>query len=175
MLTGGSVQAVAPWRLKLQAVLVIAVGVISLISAVALTYFNFRNADLQSAYRGATACASPSDALAGEDCRYTGDATVTGSSIQTLLSINVRFEGLSGRTFTATFATGREPDAASVSRGAHVTGVLWNGHVTRLAGEATTDDPAFLPGNFLLAAAVFAVGSLLAFFWGAQFARKAWS
>lgn len=160
---GAAATAVARWRLKLQAVLVIAVGIISLISAVALTYFNFRNAGLQSAYRAATACASPSDALAGEGCRYTGDATVTGSSRQTLLSINVRFEGLSGRTFTATFATGREPDAASVSTGAHVTGALWNGHVTRVAGAATTDDPEFLPGNFLLAAAVFAVGSLLAF------------
>lgn len=167
--------AVAPWRLKLQAVLVIAVGVVSLISATVLIYFNFRNAGLQSAYRAATVCASPSDAMGGEGCRYTGAATVTGSSRQNYLTVSVTFDGLSSRTFAAAFGQGREPDPASVSTGAHVTGQLWDGKVKMLAAVATSDDPDLLPhNNFLLAAAFAAVAGLLAILWGAQFARTAW-
>ncbi len=167
-------QGVAPWRLKLQAVLVIAVGVIGAVAAGALTYFNFRNADLQSAYRAATACALPSDALAGEGCRYTADATVTGSSMSNYLTVSVTFDQLSGRTFTTAFGKGLEPPPELVATGSLVRAELWDGHVTRLAGVATSDDPDLLPGNFLPAAGIGAIVGALVIFWGVQFARKAW-
>ena len=174
-MTGPRTPTVAPWRRKLQAVLVILVGVISLGAAAALTYFYVRNTGEMGAYRAAPVCASPSAALTGESCRYTGAVTVAGRSRQTKLSIDLRFDALPDRTFTATFATDREPDTASVSVGAHLTALLWGGHVTSLAGVATTDDPEFLPtSNFLTAAAVFGIAGVIVIFWGAQFGRIAW-
>jgi hypothetical protein len=61
-----------------------------------------------------------------------------------------------------------------VATGSHVKAELWDGHVTRLAGVATSDNPELLPGNFLPAAAIAAIVGAVVIFWGVQFARKAW-
>ena len=144
----------------------IVIAVVCLIISVGMIYFNFHNAAELNAYRTATACASPADALNSESCRYTGAATVVGSSRQKLLSLELRFDGLAARAFTATFATGREPDAASASTGAQETGELWNGHVIKFAGGATTDDPEFRPPNLLIGGIFFGAAFGLMLFWG---------
>ncbi len=77
-------------------------------------------------------------------------------------------------SFTAKFATGTEPDSASVSAVAEATGELWNAHVTKFAGVATTDNPENLPPNLLIGGIFFAAVSALMLFWGLQYARQAW-
>jgi hypothetical protein len=112
--------------------------------------------------------------LTGESCRYTGQATVVGSTRQNLLSIDLRFDGLADHTFSATFPKDGEPDSAFVSRGAQAQGELWNGQVVRFAGVVTSADPEAQPLNLLVGGIFFAVGSALMLYWGLQSARKGW-
>jgi hypothetical protein len=174
-LTGARAGATeAPWRAKVQAVIVIIVGCASLLAGIVLGYFHIHdNAEL-NAYRAAGVCAAASDALAGETCIYTGRATVSASTTTTLLTLNLTFAGISGRSFTADFPTDREPDASSVAQGANVTAELWNGEITKVAGVASTTNPEYLPTELLIGGFIFGVLGLVAIYWGIGFARKAW-
>jgi hypothetical protein len=164
----------APWRAKVQAILAITIGSASLIAGIVLGYLHVHNNAELNAYRAASACAAAADALIGESCAYSGAATVTQSSRQTTLSVELVFAGLSGRSFTAHFATDREPEASSASKGANVTARLWSGKVTTFAGVATSDNPAFLPTDLFLGGVIFAVLGLVGIYWGIGLARNAW-
>jgi hypothetical protein len=166
----------APWRAKLQAVIVILVGLLAVGAGSVGIYFHFHdNAELD-AYRSATPCASAADALSGERCLYSGAATVTGNSRDTTLSVELTFEALSGRAFTARFATDREPAPSTVSTGANVTAELWSGHVTRFEAVRTVDSPENVPdpNDLLIGGVIFVLAGGVVTLWGIQFAQKAW-
>ena len=158
-----------PWSVGL---LAIAVG--GLVAGVLLVYSGLRISADVSAYRSASSCGSASDALTAEQCIYTGPATVTASRRQQKLSVDLLFSSLSGRSFTATFATDREPPPRSLSTGSSVTAQLWNGHVTKFAAVGTVDDPDYFAMNNLVPGIIFALVSLLAAWWGIGFVRIAW-
>ena len=152
--------------------LMIAVG--GTAAGVLLVYSGLRNDAEVSAYRSATSCSSPSDALGAEHCIFSGPATVTGIARQQKLSVDLVFDGLPGRKFTATFATDREPAHGPPSIGATATAELWNGHVTKFADVGTVDDPEFFAMNNLVPGIIFELVSLLALWWAIGFIRIAW-
>jgi hypothetical protein len=158
-----------PWSAGL---LLVAVG--GLVAGLLLVYSGIRNSAELTAYRSASACTSPSDALTGEGCIYTGPATVTGSRRPQKLSVDLAFSGLTGSSFTATFATDREPSQDSVSTGSTATAELWNGHVTKVAGVGTVDDPDYFAMNNLVPGIILGLVSLVAAWWGIGFVRIAW-
>jgi len=158
-----------PWSVGL---LLVAVG--GLVAGLLLVYSGIRNGAAMSAYRSAATCRAPSDALTGEQCIYTGPATVMGSTRQTKLSVDLVFSDLPGRSFTAQFATDREPPQASQSTGSLVTAQLWNSQVTKFADVGTVDDPDYFARNNLVPGIIFALVSLLAAWWGIGFVRIAW-
>jgi hypothetical protein len=164
----------APWRAKLQAILAIMIGCAALIAGIVLGYLHLHNNAELNAYRAATACAAAADALTGETCTFSGPATVTRSSRDTTLSVDLAFAALSGHSFTAHFATDREPGPSTTSQGANVTAQLWSGKVTRFADVATSDNPEFLPTNLAIGGVIFAVVGVVGIYWGIGFARKAW-
>jgi hypothetical protein len=159
-----------PWSVGL-----LAVAVAGLATGVLLINSGLRISADVSAYRSASICRSPSDALTAEHCIYTGPATVTGSKRQQKLSVDLVFSGLTGRGFTATFATDREPSGDSLSTGSSVTAALWDGHITKFAAVGTVDDPDYFAMNNLVPGIIFALVSLLATWWGIGFVRIAWS
>lgn len=164
----------APWRAKAQAVIAITIGCASLIAGIVLGSLHVHNNAELKAFRAASACGTAADALTGESCTYSGTATVTGSSRDTTLSVDLAFAGLTGRSFTAHFATDREPDASSASKGANVAAQLWSGKVTTFAGVATSDNPAFLPTDLFWGGVIFALLGVVGIYWGIGFARNAW-
>lgn len=78
-------QAVARWRLKLRAALVVAVGVVSVVAAGALTYFNFRR-------RRITECVPSGDRLR---TFWTGVAAAVIGIYAAMLGIGIP-EGVAG-------------------------------------------------------------------------------
>lgn len=175
-MTADTSQDVAPWRYKLQAVLVLLTGVVGAIAGAVLVFFDYRNNSEFNSYQSAAQRARPADALNADKCRYVGPATVTETTLQSVLSVDVTFAGLPGHAFVATFPTGREPDQQSLRTGATVSAELWNGLVTEVAGVKSVQDPEFLPKNFapaswglLVAGAGFAVVTAL------TLVRRAWS
>ena len=165
--------AEASWRAKVQAAIVIIVGVVAMVTGVGLVYAQLDNAEL-NAYRAAATCAAAADGLSGESCVYSGSATVTGSSRNTSLSLELAFTGLSGHSFKADFSTDREPDASSIAQGANVTAELWSGKVTRFAGVETVANPERMPADRLIGGVVFLGAGLVVIYWGIGFARNAW-
>jgi hypothetical protein len=152
----------------------LATAVGGLVAGVLLVYSGLRISADVSAYRSASSCRLASDALTAEQCIYTGPATVTASRRQQKLSVDLVFSGLLGRTFTATFATDREPPPGSLSTGSSVTAQLWNGHVTKFATVGTVYDPDYFAMNNLVPGIILALVSLLAAWWGIGFVRIAW-
>jgi hypothetical protein len=131
------------------------IAVLGLLACVALVIFDVRDGGIISAYHSASNCSSPSDALNGDACRFEGQALVVSTSRQTRLEAVVSFESLPGRTFSTSFPTNDEPDSSALKAGATVAGELWNGKVTRLAENATVDDPEGYPTSALLEIAAF--------------------
>jgi len=151
----------------------LAIALAGLVAGTLLIFSGVRNAADLNAYRSAAECSSPSDAVAG-GCRYSGVATVTASQRQSKLSVDLRFEDLPGRSFTAQFATDREPLEVSTATGSSVTCELWNGKVTKFDGVGTVDDPDYFAANNLIPGVIFFVVSLVATYWGIGFVRLAW-
>jgi hypothetical protein len=163
------------WRTKLQAALVIVVGAGCLVASLVIVYFGFRDTGLISAYRSASSCASPTDALSTEACRYAGKATVLSTSRHDLLEVRVSFDSLPGRTFSTGWPRDGEPDTSALNVGGSAPGELWNGHVTRLAGQPTIDDPEGYPTtSFFEIGGFIGLLSLGAVVSGAFMARAAW-
>jgi len=158
-----------PWSVGL-----LAIAVAGLVAGVLLIYSGLRIGADVSAYRAALSCRSASDALTAEHCIYTGPATVTGSTRQQKLSVDLVFSSLTGRDFRATFATNREPPEDSISTGSSVMAELWDGHITKFAAVGTVDDPDYFAMNNLVPGIIFALVSLLATWWGIGFVRIAW-
>ena len=165
----------AAWRKKAQAALAIAVGVISLGNAAFFLYQYLLNTRDMAAYQSATACASANDAVNGSTCRYEGQARVLSTSRPARLEVNVAFESLPGRTFTASFIVRNEPDSTALKFGGTVAAELWNGQVTRLVGKTSDADPELdTTTPFLITALISAASALPVFFLALPLARAAW-
>lgn len=164
----------APWRAKLQAALVLAVGGVGILTGLVLVYFQLHNTAEVNAYRSARPCSAPIQAISGEACKYAGAASVTGASGGDAPAIDVTFSGLRGRTFVAQTSADNLPSRLSMVSGAQVTAELWNGKVTTFAGVKTFDSPDFLPTDLLPAAGFIAVLGAAVSAWSLTLVRKAW-
>jgi hypothetical protein len=160
---------------KLQTALLIAVLVIGIIAALLFVFFYFRDSALISAYKSATSCATPGDAMSGEGCRYEGQAQVLSVRSADRLEAVVAFDSLPGRTFSVGWPKGDEPDITALQVGGTADAELWTGKVTRLAGRNTIDEPEGYPTTRFLQTAALIGGMLLIgfFVWGLA-PRFAW-
>lgn len=175
MTDAGAVPWGAAWRNKAQAALAIAVGLITIVAALVLLFFYFRDSGLIASYRSASSCATAGDAVAGDGCRYEGQARVLSVSRHDRLEAVVSFDSLPGRTFSTSFPNSDEPDSTALKVGATANGELWAGKVTQLAGKGTLDDPEPYPTTPLLVmAAILGVVGLVILFLSGQLARAAW-
>lgn len=128
-----------------------------------------------AAYSSASTCASINDAVTGRACRDEGQARVLGTSRPVRLQVQVAFDSLPGRNFTASFVVSNEPDSAALKAGGTVAAELWNGKVTRLAGKTSDADPVLdTTTPFLITAAILGVWGVLVIFLGGWLARAAW-
>ena len=146
----------ATWRNKLQAVLAIciSVGVIGA-TLVMLVFYLSWSRDLAD-YRGAPPCTSPWEAVNSRACRYSSDAFVLSVVRDPFVDATVRFDAVSGRTFSSSFPKDRAPSSSALIAGSTARAVLWNGRITELAGDMTVDSPQDKP--------IDQFGGLVAFF-----------
>ena len=132
------------------------------------------NSDV-AAYTSASTCASPTDAMSGRGCRYTGQAHVVSTSRPLRLEITVAFDALPGRTFTPSFTVANEPPTTALKVGGSVAGELWNGKVTRLADKMSDNDPdTYTTTPYLIVALFSEVFALVIFALAIPLARRAW-
>ncbi len=163
------------WRNKVQAALAIAIGVAVVIVGFFFLYLYLGNSSDIAAYTSASTCASVNDAVNGRSCRYEGQARVLGISRPVRLQVQVAFDSLPGRTFTASFVVANEPDSTALKVGGTAASELWNGKVTRLDGKTTDDDPELdTTTPFLITAAISVVLGLIVIVLGGWMARAAW-
>jgi hypothetical protein len=162
------------WRNKLQAVLVIAIAVIGLVTALVLLYFDRRDAAEISAYISASVCATPADAIGSESCRYEGRANVVSTRRDIRRYVVVAFDSMPGRTFSSSWPTKTEPDIALLSPGATIDAEVWNGKITKLGGTRTVDSPENVPMGLWELSAFLAVLGLPLLAFGGQMVRSAW-
>ncbi len=128
-----------------------------------------------AAYTSASTCTSPTDAVNGRGCRYVGQARVLSTSRPVRLEVTVAFDGLPGRTFTASFTVPNEPDSTSLKVGGSVAAELWNGKVTHIEGKISADDPeTYTTTPYLIIAAFSGVFALVIFALAIPLARRAW-
>lgn len=125
------------------------IAVLLLLTCLALVFFEVRNSDFISAYRSASTCTSPADALSSKACRFQDQALVVSTNAQAGHQFAVSFDSLPGRTFSTDFPTGGGPNLP-LSAGDTTTAELWSGKLTRLAGSQTNDDPETYPTSVLL-------------------------
>lgn len=164
----------APWRFKLQSAIGLFVAILLTGTGFVLVYFDFHNNAELKAYHSSVSCTRPMDALSGESCRYSGAATVTGSTGQPVISIDVTFSELPGNTFTSKFSDIDEPPAEAVVTGTTETAELWNGRLTRFADVTTLDNPEKLPLNLALGGWIIAVFGLVLATVCIVYVRRAW-
>lgn len=164
----------ASWRNKLQAVLMIAIAVIGLVTALVLLYFDRHDAAEISAYDSASVCAAPADAIGSETCRYEGQAKVVSTRRDVRLYAVVAFDSMPGRTFSTSWPTNTEPDIAYLSPGATIDAEVWNGKITKLGGTRTADSPENVPMGLWELSAFFAVLCVPLLVFGGLAARSAW-
>jgi hypothetical protein len=128
----------------------------------------FRAVALVDTYRSASSCASPTDALTSQTCRYRGQARVLSTSSLHGPEARVAFDSLPGRTFHVGWATVGAPDSTLWTVGAAVDAELWDGVVTRLAGKPTGSDPETYRNTAYLELAAVCGGSslLILLIWG---------
>jgi hypothetical protein len=164
----------ASWRNKLQAVLVIAVAVIGLVTALVALYFDRHDAAEISAYNSASVCVAAADAIGSETCRYEGQASVVSTRRDTRLYVVVAFDSMPGRKFSTSWPTKNEPDIAMLSPDATIEAEVWSGKITKLGGTGTVDNPEDVPMGLWEISAFFAVLCLPLLFFGVQMARSTW-
>jgi hypothetical protein len=145
----------ASWHGNPQAVFLIVIAILGLLGGLALVFFDVRDQGFVSAYRTASICSSAVDSLSGNGCRFVGEANVLSTSTGAGHKTMVAFLALPGRTFSAFFPTGGEPDPVAIQAGGTAQAELWSGKVTRLAGKVTNDDPEEYPTSSLLEIAAF--------------------
>jgi hypothetical protein len=165
----------AAWQSKAQAAYAIGIGVVALIAAAVAFLMYLQHNSEMNAYESASTCASPSDALNGQGCRFDGQAHVLSTSRHDRLEAVVTFDALPTRTFSTSFPTHDEPSSTALRAGATSDGELWAGKVTRLAGKPTVDSPEPYPAQtFLIFAVFFSVSGLVIIFMSSRLARAAW-
>src|SRR5258708_7567143 len=158
--TGAPEGREAPWRFKLQMAIVLFISILGTGAGLVLIYFDFHNNAELKAYQAAALCTAPTDALSGESCRYRGAATVTGSTGQPVISIDVTFSDLPGRPFTSKFSDLDEPNPATVVTGATESAELWNARLTGFADVTTRANPKKLPLDLATTGCVIALSTL---------------
>lgn len=139
-----------------------------------MIYFDVRNSAELRAYQSSGECASATDALSMDTCRYEGTATVTSTSQQSTLAVDLTFPSLPGQTFVATFPSDREPDPSALATGATAPAELWNGEVTQYAGVKSVQHPDFLPQNLAGIGGILVVVGVGLIVWAFTLVRKAW-
>jgi hypothetical protein len=164
----------APWRFKLQSSIGLFVAIVVTCVGAVLIYFDYRNHAVLSAYRSAGSCSTPPEALTGDSCRYAGAATVTGSSRDSALSIDVTFTDLPGHSFTTRFPKSNEPSPAALATGATAQAELWSGHVTRFANVTSADNPERLPLDLAMSGWIAGSFGLLLTVICTAYVRRAW-
>jgi len=165
----------AAWRNKAQAALALAVGVIMVGNGIFFLVMYFGNNSDVAAYTSASTCASPTEAASGHGCRYDGQSRVIRTSRPVRLEVTVAFDGLPGRTFTASFTVPNEPDSTSLKVGGSVAAELWNGKVPRIEGKMSADDPVtFTTTPYLIVAAFSGMFAVVIFALAIPLARRAW-
>ncbi|MHB8614050.1 MAG: hypothetical protein ACYDAL_16750 [Candidatus Dormibacteraceae bacterium] len=153
----------------------IGIGVIVLVGAMVAFLMFLQHSSAISAYQSASSCASPSDAMSGQACRFKGQTQVLSTSRHDRLEAVVSFDALSDRTFHTSFPNDNEPSSTALRGGATADGELWAGRVTRLAGKPTVDNPEPYPAqSFLVFATFFAVSGLVILFMSSRLAKAAW-
>jgi hypothetical protein len=164
----------ASWRNKLQAVLVIAVAVIGLITGLVFLYLDRHDTAEISAYKSASVCAAPAEAIGSETCRYEGRANIVSTRRDTVLYAVVAFDSMPGRTFSTSWPAHTEPDLALLSPGAAIDTEFWNSKITKLWGTRTADSPENVPMGLWELSAFFAALCLPLLAFGVMTARSAW-
>ena len=156
------------------AVIPLSIGLALLVFGVAALYFSTRN-DLLNSYNSAPICADFADAVAGKNCRYTGQATVTNVSPDSGGAfIDFAVPGSIQPVFRARLPLGAQPNS-SISLGSQVLVEFWRFRVTRLAGAATADNPVNDPGpgDLLTIGLLITALGLGASIWAIAIARDA--
>ena len=165
----------AAWRNKAQVAFALAVGVIAVGNGIFFLVMYLGNNSDVAAYTSASACASPTDALSGRGCRYEGQSRVISTSRPVRLEVTVAFDGLPGRTFTASFTVLNEPDSTSLKVGRSVAAELWNGKVTRIEGKTSADDPeTFTTTPYLIIAGFSGMFAVVIFALAIPLASQVW-
>jgi hypothetical protein len=164
----------ASWRNKLQAVIAIAVGVISLVTGLVALYFDRHNAAEISAYNAAGECATPANATGSEACRYEGLANIVSTGRDTRLFAVIAFDSMPGRTFITSWPTNTEPDITFLTPGAPIDAEVWNGKITKLGGTRTVDSPENVPMGLWELTVFFTVFGVPLLLIGERMARSAW-
>lgn len=149
---------------RFQKVVSLFVGAVLLVGGGGAFYSAIPGARLAASYNGAVPCASVAQAIAGDACRYSGQAQIlTGPDFDNRVSLQL--DGNPDRTFVASFPNPVDPGVY-----AHqvVSVELWSGNVTRLAGVPTSDDPETSGnwGDALTLAGICAALGLVLIIWG---------
>ena len=173
-MTASAATSEAPWQAKVQAALTLLFALAGTIVGLVVIYFDVRNSAELHAYQSSGVCASASDALATDTCRYTGAATVTSTAQHSTLEVDLTFSSLPGQTFVTTFPNDREPDPSALAMGASAQAELWNGHVTQYAGVKSVQDPEFLPQNIASIGGLLVIVGVGLIVWAFTKVRKAW-
>lgn len=137
-------------------------------------YFDVHNSAELRAYQSSGLCSAPADALTSDTCLYRGQATVTGTTQQSTLAVNLTFGTLPGQTFVATFPSDRQPDPASLATGATAPAELWNGVVTEYAGVKSVEHPDFFPQHIAPIGGLLVVVGAGLIVWAFTLVRRAW-
>lgn len=159
---------------RARALIPLAIGLALLAAGVAALYLSTRN-DLLNSYNSAPTCVAFADAVAGQNCRYTGTATVTaiepdGGGVSVYFDVPGPHSGF----FWARLPLDAQT-ASSISVGSPVSVEFWRFHVTRLGGAATADNPVNdpRPGDFLAIGLLITALGLGASIWAIVIARDA--
>lgn len=164
----------APWRAKVQAAGTLLVAAAVTVLGLAAVYSGLHTSAEIQAYQSAGTCAAPADALSGGTCRYTGTGTVTGTSTQSALEVDLTVSSLPGHSFVATFPFNREPDQSALTTGATAPAEVWNGQVTEYAGVKSAQEPEYSVQGLAPIGLGFVIAGLFVMTWGAYLARQAW-
>ena len=146
-----------------------------MIFGVVLLVNYFRHSSSIGAYRSASLCRSPADALNSQTCRFEGQVKVLSSTKSDQLHAVVAFDSIPGHIFNVTFPRFGEPPGG-LPAGETASATLWSGRVTVLSGLSTTDDPEDAsPRSDLILSPFFGLIGLVGLFVSVRLARIAWA
>lgn len=163
---------------RINAVVFTAVGAVGVVAAIVFLGLSWRISGEHDAHDAAVECSAPSQALSGTGCRWVGRVEVLRryDDQNSIPHVDVAFDGLPGRVFTANFARGDHATLAAVQEGVPTTAELWQGIVVELDGTPTENDTLLrLPLNAWILGPFFGLLGIPLFIAGLVYGRKAGS